>query len=213
MKEDRSIGILRADKGNAIVIMDKIDYMNEVKELLNDQGKFCSVKEDELASDENIINRRLAKLKNDKKIFINEYNHLVTSKSSIPVLYYTVKVHKKNFSLRSIVSMCNAPNCYGRSNIFYHKRMLLLLHTITSMMILFSLVIFLSSCMCVFCFRYWLYKQILEGNEYRPNTNYKLAGYCNNTSKAKCIQMTKKNISIANGYNNNNIVLNCVCLL
>jgi len=154
LKEDRSIVILRADKGNAIVIMDKIDYMNEVKELLNDQGKFCSVKEDELASDENIINRRLAKLKNDKKIFINEYNHLATLRSSISVLYCTVKVHKKNFSLRSIVSMCNAPNCYGRSNIFYHKRMLLLLHTITSMMILFSLVIFLSSCMCVFCFRY-----------------------------------------------------------
>jgi len=63
LKEDRSIVILRADKGNAIVIMDKIDYMNEVKELLNDQGKFCSVKEDESASDENIINRRLAKLK------------------------------------------------------------------------------------------------------------------------------------------------------
>jgi hypothetical protein len=110
LKEDRSIVILRADKGNAIVIMNKIDYMNKVKELLNDQDKFISIKEDESASDESIINRRLMKLKKDKKITIKEYNHLVTSGSSIPVLYCTVKVHKRNFPLRPIVSMCNAPN-------------------------------------------------------------------------------------------------------
>ncbi|CAF1540560.1 unnamed protein product, partial [Rotaria sordida] len=110
LKEDRSIIILRADKGNAVVIMNKLDYMNKVKELLEDQNKFCPVKNDESANDENLINRRLAQLKKDKKISDKEYNYLFTSGSSIPVLYCTVKVHKKNFPLKPIISMCNAPN-------------------------------------------------------------------------------------------------------
>ena len=76
LKNDRSIVILRADKGNAIVIMDKKDYMNKVKEILNDQRKFISIKEDESTIDETIINRRLASLKKDKKISVKEYEHL-----------------------------------------------------------------------------------------------------------------------------------------
>ncbi|CAF1534379.1 unnamed protein product, partial [Rotaria sordida] len=65
LKEDRSIIILRADKGNAVVIMNKLDYMNKVEELLEDQNKFCPVKKDESANDENLINRRFAQLKKD----------------------------------------------------------------------------------------------------------------------------------------------------
>ncbi|CAF2674932.1 unnamed protein product, partial [Rotaria sp. Silwood2] len=49
LKEDRSSVILKADKGNVIVIMDKTDYMNKIKELLDDQSEFCSVNNDESA--------------------------------------------------------------------------------------------------------------------------------------------------------------------
>ncbi|CAF1171710.1 unnamed protein product [Didymodactylos carnosus] len=35
---------------------------------------------------------------------------LFVSGSSIPTIYCTVKVHKQNYPLRPIISMCNAPN-------------------------------------------------------------------------------------------------------
>ena len=110
LKEDKSVVLLKADKGNAIVIMDKNDYYKKVKELLTDHTKFTPVKEDETDDDEVLMNRRLTQLKKNKKISTQEYNALFTSGSSIPVLYCTVKTHKENFPLRPIVSMCNASN-------------------------------------------------------------------------------------------------------
>ena len=90
--------------------MNRTEYIYKVKEILNVKDKFSSVRQDESAIDESTINRRLTKLKKEKKISRKEYEYLHVSGSSIPVLYCTVKVHKKDFPLRPIVSMCNAPN-------------------------------------------------------------------------------------------------------
>ena len=47
LKEVRSIVILRADKGNAVVIMDKKDYITKVEEILSDKTKFNQIEKDQ----------------------------------------------------------------------------------------------------------------------------------------------------------------------
>jgi hypothetical protein len=81
--------------------MDKKDYLNKINDILTDREKFRYVEGDESSADENIINRCLVKLKKEKKITAQEYDQLIASISSIPVLYCIVKVHKKNFSIKT----------------------------------------------------------------------------------------------------------------
>ena len=43
MSEDKSIVILRPDKGNGIVMMDKVDYVSKIETLLSDDSKFKTI--------------------------------------------------------------------------------------------------------------------------------------------------------------------------
>ncbi|CAF3177808.1 unnamed protein product [Rotaria sp. Silwood2] len=110
LKMDKSLIILRADKGNAVVCMDKLDYIERVNKILQDPKKFIKVLNDESEYDENLINNRLSRLLKEKKINQNTYDKIYATGCSIPVLYCTVKVHKAKFPLRPIIAMCNAPN-------------------------------------------------------------------------------------------------------
>ncbi|CAF4133379.1 unnamed protein product, partial [Adineta steineri] len=110
LKNDKSLIMLRADKGNAIVCMDKTDYINKVNQMLIDPNKFIKISDDESSIDEKIINHRLSTLMKEKKITKKIYDELFTSGSSVPVLYCTVKIHKANFPLRPIIAMYNAPS-------------------------------------------------------------------------------------------------------
>ena len=68
LKMDKPLVILRADKGNAVVCMDRIDYIEKVNQILLDQKKFCKMTNDESAKEERQINNRLLKLLKEKKI-------------------------------------------------------------------------------------------------------------------------------------------------
>ncbi len=96
---DKSLVILRADKGNAVVCMDKLDYTKKVNQMLQDPNRFSKVLNDESSKEEKQINNRLMKLLKEKKINKKDYDEIFVSGSSIPVLYCTVKVHKSNFPL------------------------------------------------------------------------------------------------------------------
>ena len=107
---DMSLIILRADKGNAAVCMDKADCIEHVNKILQDPKKFKKVFKDESKDEENLINSRLNRLLKEKKINQSTFDRIYATGCSTPVLYCTVKVHKPNFPLRPIIAMCNAPN-------------------------------------------------------------------------------------------------------
>ena len=59
LKMDMSLIILRADKRNAVVCMDKAYYIERVKKIVQDPKKFKKVFKDESKDEENLINSRL----------------------------------------------------------------------------------------------------------------------------------------------------------
>jgi len=44
--EDKSIIICRADKGNAVVLMNKKDYLNKMNTILSDKSRFKEIEHD-----------------------------------------------------------------------------------------------------------------------------------------------------------------------
>lgn len=106
--------IVKADKGNTVVILDRNRYISILIKwtilLLADSRKFEEVKE------ETILNR-LTKFqsfvnhKHKKGVFTDaEYKKLYPSSSGIPVLYSLPKIHKKGIPMRPIFSMIGTLN-------------------------------------------------------------------------------------------------------
>ena len=105
LSEDPTIVVLRPDKGNGVVIMDKTTY---TENLLADERKFkqhedvnvfelCTKQEDKLI-------RLLSKLKKDKVIDKSIYNKLTPTGSKPGILYGLPKTHKPNIPMRPILS-------------------------------------------------------------------------------------------------------------
>ena len=92
--------IQKSDKGNSIVILNKIDYTNRVKDLLSDTTKFKVVNIKSGKEIRHIINQEvrfhkvLEKLRKQKKISQQEYEKLNPIGSRPGILYGLSKVHK-----------------------------------------------------------------------------------------------------------------------
>ena len=107
LKKDSNIVILKPDKGNGIVILDKIDYNEKMHSILNDTSKFKVFSEDwikEVIKQEDKINRLLTKMKNSNEITKEEYEHLFASGTQPGLLYGLPKIHKTSTPLRPILS-------------------------------------------------------------------------------------------------------------
>ena len=63
LSNDKSICIIRPDKGKGIVLMDKEDYNNKMLEILNDTDTFQIVESDLTISQEDKLTRKLKQLK------------------------------------------------------------------------------------------------------------------------------------------------------
>ena len=100
---------MKHDKGNGIVIIDKIVYKDIMKEILNDNTKFQVINGDitKLVHRlEGKINRFLKTLKKEN-ISKEEYSHLTLTGSTPGILYGLPKVHKYNLPMRPILSAIN----------------------------------------------------------------------------------------------------------
>ncbi len=113
MRNDKSIFIVPADKGNATVVLNKTDYIQKMNDILSDNLHFAKLGE---------INPTEARAKKFKKFlrtlkasrtFDDTFcTFLSPSDPRTPQLYGLVKVHKpaKNYPCRPIVSAINAFN-------------------------------------------------------------------------------------------------------
>ena len=107
LSQDQTIIIIRPDKGNGIVLLDKTDYIDKINCILHDNSKFKIINEDwfkTIIKQEDKVNRFLTKLLKEKVISQEIYENLRLSGSQPGVLYGLPKIHKENVPLRPILS-------------------------------------------------------------------------------------------------------------
>ena len=101
LQDDDSIIILPADKGNATVVMDRLEYSNKLTDLIGNGG-YSKIKKDPTLKTE----RKLSKIlgKNKDLIPQTKYRQLIQHYSKLPHIYGLPKIHKNGIPLRPIVS-------------------------------------------------------------------------------------------------------------
>ena len=110
LKENKNITIVPADKGNTTVIINTADYEKKASEILNNPP-FKQLTSDPTARNEKRVNAKVKELWERKRITSDVAQRLrVPEKSTRPPLFYgSVKVHKKDYPLRPIVSTIGSP--------------------------------------------------------------------------------------------------------
>ena len=111
LKEDKDIVILKADKGNCTVIMDRPDNDQKINVLLNDNDIYSELvtKRNPLNNITKDVNGFVYQLLLDNKIKQDKYYWLHCSKAVMPRFYGLPKIHNVNVLLRPIVSFVNSP--------------------------------------------------------------------------------------------------------
>ena len=103
LKDDHEHVIMKADKGNCFVVMDKLDYDTKMEALLGDRVD-RPVDKSPFAKIEKDLNNRLLDLKRHNKIDDLIYRKLRSSDGSPPAIRGSIKYHKSGFPLQPIVS-------------------------------------------------------------------------------------------------------------
>jgi hypothetical protein len=104
---------MKPDKGNGVVIMDKKDYEERMRKLIQ-EGAYEEIIDGRLVNN-NPVNVMQTKVKNLVKTFVDSHNlnkhfaqTLIVSNPFVPTLYGLPKIHKDGKKMRPIVSCCNS---------------------------------------------------------------------------------------------------------
>ena len=106
LKNDNNIVIVKPDKGNGIVILDRNDYNKKMNDILQDNTKLQRLNDDPvklMLQRENQLKKLLATLKKSESITTETYDKLYPTGSRIGILYGLPKIHKNNVPLRLIL--------------------------------------------------------------------------------------------------------------
>ena len=109
LREDDSIVIAPADKGNITVMMDRSDYEGRIQTLLDNTETYRRLTKDPTMAQERKMNGLLLTLMRSGAISERLYQWLRSSAGKVPLLYGLPKVHKPGTPLRPIVSFVNSP--------------------------------------------------------------------------------------------------------
>ena len=110
LRRDDSMIITKPDKGNGVVIINKLDYLNKMKLLVSDETKFKKLAQNPTKSREESLISYLRKLKKDKIIDDATFHTILPCGSTPGVLYGLPKIHKPGCPFRPIVSSVNTYN-------------------------------------------------------------------------------------------------------
>ena len=97
LKDDHERVIMKADKGNCFVVMDKMDYDTKMEALLGDRDTYRPVDKSPFAKIERELNNRLLDLKSQNKIDDLIYRKLRSTYESPPAIRGSIKHHKPGF--------------------------------------------------------------------------------------------------------------------
>ena len=112
LSKNKDIVVTKADKGNAVVIQNKADYMKKVSEILSTQGKFKKLPEDPTIEREKSLQNALRYLWKTRHLDDTILDRITPCGSRSGVLYGLPKVHKKGTPIRPIISAVQTYN-YG----------------------------------------------------------------------------------------------------
>ncbi|CAF1451867.1 unnamed protein product [Adineta steineri] len=110
LSKDKNIYITKADKGNAIVIMDKSEYINKMNLIINDKKTFQLLEKDPTLQQEDKLIRKLKSLKDSGFITETQFKQCRPVGSQPARIYGLPKIHKKGAPLRPILSASNTFN-------------------------------------------------------------------------------------------------------
>ena len=101
LQDNNNIIILPADKGNATLVMDRVEYSNKLPDLIGNDG-YCKVKKNPTLKMERKLSQVLGK--NKDLIPQAKYRQLIQHYSKLPYICGLPKIHKDGIPLRPIVS-------------------------------------------------------------------------------------------------------------
>ena len=104
LKADKERIILTADKGVALVVMDRSDYIKKAKELLQDSNTYKTIPSDPTNKLKNKLINKLKKIKTDTRMDDNTYRRMYPTGAVVSKFYRLPKIHKQNTPLRPIDS-------------------------------------------------------------------------------------------------------------
>ena len=94
LKKIQNIVILKPDKGNGVVVLDRIAYDNGILKIINDTSKFRPITEDPTLSREGRLQRYLRKLLKNGHLDRCVYDKIYPSGSQPARIYGLPKMHK-----------------------------------------------------------------------------------------------------------------------
>lgn len=108
LKDNPSVMITKADKGSTTVIIDKTDYINKSKGMLDDINVYKVLNSNPLLTVQNNINSFIKLLQEKNYITFSEKKKLTTNNSILAKAYFLPKIHKEGVPLRPIISSIGA---------------------------------------------------------------------------------------------------------
>ena len=120
LKKDKSIVITKADKGQAVVVMNRKEYTEKMMKILDDPKKFKLIDEDPTIKQEEKVVRKLRQLLERKFISEEEFKRYRPTGSQPSRLYGLPKIHKDTIPLRPILSASGSFN-YGISKLLLER--------------------------------------------------------------------------------------------
>ena len=104
LKADKNHMVLTADKGVALVVIDRVDYIRKAQEILEDTNTYRVIQTDPTSRLKNKLIGILRRIKTATGLQDNIYRKMYPTGASPPRFYGLPKIHKENIPLRPIVS-------------------------------------------------------------------------------------------------------------
>lgn len=94
LQKNKSVVILKPDKGNGVVVLNRTDYDAAMFTIINDSRKFCSLKDDPTVRREGKLQRLLRKIRKNDHLDNKVYNDVYPKGSRPARIYGLPKMHK-----------------------------------------------------------------------------------------------------------------------
>ncbi|XP_078682439.1 uncharacterized protein LOC144916914 [Branchiostoma floridae x Branchiostoma belcheri] len=109
LKENKDIVIVPADKGKAVVVMDKTDYVEKCEKLLEDKDTYKVIGPvNPTKKLKGRLQRKLREIKKAGHLDPKVYDKVYPTSDATPRFYATPKIHKNPLKMRPIVSGINS---------------------------------------------------------------------------------------------------------
>nr|VZH94038.1 unnamed protein product [Spirometra erinaceieuropaei] len=120
LKADKNIVIVPADKGRSTVVLDRTDYLQKAKNLLEDRQFYVPCETNPIKTLTREINATLLALDNSGAITATDRRMAIAQETALARFYGLPKVHKEGAPLRPIVSLKGTPT-YGLARWLFRR--------------------------------------------------------------------------------------------